>query len=136
VYDGEYESLVKINVAWKDVHPEVSGVSGYSAVDNNCVFSIGDAFVDGFNVVVMGYDNKIRWVRYHNDFYEKFWNADVTPREVIESVKPNFLIEFPYKTHTSQNDDGSGAFEINLVSLKTVMTPEYNYTVQQEAVGE
>jgi hypothetical protein len=107
-------------------------VSGYADCDNDYVFTVGDEYLPGLSAVIMGFDGKVRWVRYHNDFYEKFWNSDVTPREVIETVRPNFLIEFPYKVGTASVSDGIGGMDVNLITLKTVMTPEYNYTVEQQ----
>lgn len=133
VYDGEVENLVKINGGWKDTLSGVSSIEGYNKLDNRYTFVVDSKYVDGFDVVAMGFNGKMRWVRYHNNFYDKFWNSDVTPQEVIDSVRPNFLVEFPYKTSATRSDDDPaiGDMAVNVATLKTVMTPEYNYTVKQ-----
>ena len=73
---------------------------------------------------MLGYDGKIRWVKYFNDFYDKFFNLDVTPDKVINDVKPSVIFECPYKA--VMTNDG---MKLNFVELKNVMTPGYTYTV-------
>lgn len=92
-------------------------------VGNNYLFEAGYLADDNDRYIMIGYDGKIRWVKYFNEFYDKFFNSDVTPDKIIEDVKPSIVHECPYKAAMDEN-----GFKLNFVELKNVMTPGYDYT--------
>lgn len=84
----------------------------------------------------IGYNGNIIWVKYYNDLYNKFFNKSVDVKDYIENVKMNYLVEYPYKTKIDiTNYDAllkTGEIKVNMINLKNIMTPEYNYNVKKE----
>ena len=95
-------------------------------IGNNYLFKAG-YLEDNDRFFMIGYDGKIRWVKYYNEFFDKFFNTDVTPDKIIEDVKPSIIYECPYKT--LMDKDG---MKMNFSELKNVMTPGYSYTTRDK----
>lgn len=95
---------------------------------NNCLFDSGYLSEDNDRYIVIGYDGKIRWVKYFNEFYDSFYNSDATPEKVISDIQPSIVYESPYETGISV-DEKTGKIKMNFVELKDVMTPGYSYSV-------
>lgn len=129
-------------------------VPGLNTVGNFCVFQIADN-IGNLGIVPIGYDGKIRWVNYHNDFKGSFFNKDTTTNFVFEGVRPSVLYEVPYEYGTTESQMASSvtpsgwipdasvtpsiakyaiehqktaAIENNPIELKSIMTSEYTYT--------
>lgn len=88
----------------------------------------------GSNTLALGYDGNVIWVKYYNDLLYKFFNKDVTIKDTINNLTQNYIVEYPYKTEINiQNGDVvTGEFKVNLINMKNIMTPEYNYTTKKE----
>lgn len=99
-------------------------------VGNNYLFKAG-YFEDNDRFFMLGYDGKIRWVKYYNEFFDKFFNMDVTPDKIIEDVKPSVIFECPYKA--LMDKDG---MKLNFAELKNVMTPGYFYTTKNKGSNQ
>jgi hypothetical protein len=99
-----------------------------SVVANNCLFDSGYLSEDNDRYIVVGYDGKIRWVKYFNEFYDSFYNSDATPEKVISDIEPSIVYESPYETGILV-DEKTGKIKMNFVELKDVMTPGYSYSV-------
>ena len=97
-------------------------------VANNCIFDSGYLSENNDRYIVVGYDGKIRWVKYFNEFYDSFYNSDTTPEKVIADIEPSIVYESPYETGISV-DEKTGKIKMNFVELKDVMTPGYSYSV-------
>ena len=74
----------------------------------------------------LGFDGKIKWVDYFNDFDDTRYNKTVDIKNSVD-VKQNMLINCPYKT---QIDADNKTMKINMVSLKNIQTPEYEYDIK------
>tara|TARA_R110000822_G_scaffold59431_12_gene148368 strand:+ start:3012 stop:3980 length:969 start_codon:yes stop_codon:yes gene_type:complete len=100
--------------------------------ENNYVFS-GDTDLDAFAV---GFDGKIKWVKYYNDTLTKLFNKNVDIKDTIEDIEQNFLIEYPYKTKVDvtnyQDLVKAGSIQLNVSNLKSILTPEYDVAVKKE----
>lgn len=122
IYEGENQAMVKIigNI-YNDRHKNIDTLK---RIGNNYLFKVEFPDTNGDRYIMIGYDGKVRWVKYFNEFYDKFFNADVTPDKIIESIKPSVLFESPYKTSVNGDE-----IEMNFVELKNVMTPGYEYGV-------
>ena len=142
-----------------NVHNPIYGkneqnVPGLNTAGNFCVFEIADN-IGNLGAVPIGYDGKIRWVNYHNDFKGSFFNKDTTTNFVFDGVRPSILYEVPYEYGTTESyatssvtpsgwtPDGStstdtskyalghqrtAAIENSPIELKSIMTSEYTYT--------
>lgn len=120
--DVPYENMVKVNgIIFNNKY---TAKETLQRVGNNYLFECEFLKNNDERYIMVGYDGKIRWVKYFNDFYDKFFNLDVTPDKIIEDVKPSVIFECPYKA--VMTDDG---MKLNFVELKNVMTPGYTYTV-------
>lgn len=115
-------------------------------ISNNYVFRINpDIFDIGEDSILVGYDGKVRWVKYHENIFDQRPNVGVKPKYVFEDVKPSFLIEHAYENAVGESEKSDVKLNINqkdvLVSreesadyknspieLKTVMTPEHEYS--------
>lgn len=79
--------------------------------------------------IALGFNGKIKWVKYYSAIFDKLFNKDVTIKDFIDTVTPNILVEYPINSQIEIN--GSvGTVGVNLVTLKNVMTPSYNYTIK------
>jgi len=117
-YDGNGTDVVRTNgLIVDDDYVDVNPYLFTSTVD--------------LQLFVIGFDGKIVWVKYYNEFLDKFFNKTVDIKEVIDGVEQNFLIEYPYKTKTELTNYTealkTGKIKINMMNLKSIMTPEYNY---------
>lgn len=135
-------------------NPKHKNVGGLNMVGNYCVFNINDS-IGNLGVIPIGYDGKVRWVNYHNDFKGSFFNKDVTTNFIFDEVKPSVLYEIPYEYGTTLSYETSAvtpsgwvpdsstepsvaayaighqktaAIENNPIELKSIMTSEYTYT--------
>lgn len=120
-------------------NPETSACidnPAYINASNNYVFLAENGSEVGRNSILMGYDGKIRWVQYYNDFYDKFFNGTLSPKVVIDDVAPNFLVDVPYETKFDNEKKtldwlmSSGRQRIDLSQLKNTETPSYRYTIR------
>jgi len=128
-------------------------IRGLNAVGNFCVFQIADN-IGNLGVIPIGYDGKIRWISYHNDFKGSFFNKDTTTKFIFDGVRPSVLYEVPYEYGTTKSQatssvtpvgwtpDGitsstskyalehqkTAAIENSPIELKSIMTSEYTYT--------
>ena len=159
--DGEfYDNLVKCNgVLWKNCRMGQPGRSYpnnsakpkpedalngevYKTASNNYIFMMDNGTGADFNSVLLGYDGKIRWVQYHNEFYDKLFNSTMSPKLVIDSVKPNFLVDVPYETKFDNEEKtlawlmSSGRQRIDLTQTKNTETPNYRYALKGNTDGE
>jgi len=123
--DVPYENMVKTNGII--FNSKYLAKETLNRVGNNYLFECDFLKNNGDRYIMLGYDGKIRWVKYFNDFYDKFFNLDVTPDKVINDVKPSVIFECPYKA--VMTNDG---MKLNFVELKNVMTPGYTYTVMDK----
>ncbi len=120
-----YENMVKVNgIMYNNKYVAKPTLN---RVGNNYLFECEFLKNNDERYIMVGYDGKIRWVKYFNDFYDKFFNLDVTPDKIIEDVKPSVVFECPYKA--VMTDDG---MKLNFVELKNVMTPGYTYTIKDK----
>lgn len=86
-------------------------------------------FNENTDNLVIGFDGKIKWVKYHSNIYDKLFNKDVTIKDFIDTITPNILVEYPYNSQIEIN--GSvGTVGVNMITLKNVMTPSYSYTIK------
>ena len=121
-----YENMVKANgIIYNDKYKKIDTLN---RVGNNYLFECEFFKNNDERYLMVGYDGKIRWVKYFNDFYDKFFNLDVTPEKIIEDVQPSVMFECPYKV--VMTNDG---MKLNFVELKNVMTPGYTYTVMDKS---
>ena len=132
VYDGTEDYIVKANGIL--YNPTFSGIPTIDIASNNYIFKVDS---EDYNIsetkILLGYNGQIKWVNYHNDFYDNFFNSNVTIRDTLSGLTPNFMVEYPYnagitdstKTHVMKN----AAMEVNPITLKNAMTPDYRYTV-------
>lgn len=122
-YDGDYTNIVKAIglVSDDDYSPE-----------NNYQFS---STVD-LQLFAIGFNGKIIWIKYYNELLYKFFNRTVDIEDIISDIQQNFLVEYPYKTEVNltnyQTLLKTGEMKVNLINLKNIMTPEYNYDVKKE----
>jgi hypothetical protein len=82
----------------------------------------------------IGYDGILKWVRYYNELADKSNNNSVEIKEVINNILHNYLVDTPYKTKLTADivEDllKVGTMKVNLMNLKNVMTPEYEYSLK------
>jgi len=83
------------------------------------------------NSVIIGYNGNVIWVKYYNDITQKFYNRTTDIEDIINNVRNNYLVEYPYKTQIDNITPDSGRMKVNLITLKNIMTPEYRYAVKQ-----
>ena len=122
------ENMVKVNGnIYNSKHYSIETLN---RVGNNYLFKCGVFENNGERYIPVGYDGKIRWVKYFNEFFDKFFNVDVTPDKIIEDIKPSVVYECPYKDVMGEN-----GLKLNFVELKNVMTPKYSYTVYDKNLG-
>lgn len=113
----------------------------YINASNNYIFLAENGSEVGRNSILMGYDGKIRWVQYYNDFYDKFFNGTLSPKVVIDDVAPNFLVDVPYETKFDNEKKtldwmmSTGRQRIDLSQLKNTETPSYRYTIRTKEGG-
>jgi hypothetical protein len=96
--------------------------------ENNYKFST----ILNFNLFAIGFDGKVIWVKYYNDLATKFFNRTTDIKDVINDIYNNYLIEYPYKTEIDNISPDSGKMNVNLVTLKNILTPEYQYSVKKD----
>jgi hypothetical protein len=86
------------------------------------------------NAFAIGFDGKVVWVKYFNEVLHKFFNKTTDISDIIENVRNNYLIEYPYKTEIDNINPitKTGRMNINLITLKNILTPEYQYMVKKE----
>ena len=120
---------------------ECIGNPTYINASNNYIFLAENGSEVGRNSILMGYDGKIRWVQYYNDFYDKFFNGTLSPKVVIDDVSPNFLVDVPYETNFDNEKKtldwmmSTGRQRIDLSQLKNTETPSYRYTIRTKEGG-
>ena len=119
-YDGDGSNIIKSIGMIVDASHYVD--------ENNYKFLV----TNDLNMFAIGFDGKVKWVKYYNELLYKFFNKTVDVKEVITDIENNFLVEYPYKTRISLNENKTGNMKLNLLGLKNVMTPEYNYGVKKE----
>jgi hypothetical protein len=87
-------------------------------------------------VFALGFDGNVVWVKYYNELMNKFFNKNVTIKDFINNIQENYLVEYPYKTKIDvtnyQDLYKTGDMKINLINLKNIMTPEYDFNVKKE----
>ena len=159
IYDGDFSTvakkplpnIVKVNgILWKNLRgnqPESHGSypdgyaesvvpvrDTYKNASNNYIFLMDNGSYADPNSLLMGFDGKIRWVQFYNDFYDKFFNNTLEPKVIIDDVKPNFIVDVPYETQFDNEEKAisfimsSGRQRIDLMQAKNVETPTYRYT--------
>lgn len=158
-YKGQtFDALVKCNgIMWKNhrsgqpnrdcpnnpdipIEPSLhTNNPTYINASNNYVFTADNGSDVGRDSILMGYDGKIRWVQYYNDFYDKFFNGTLSPKVVIDDVAPNFLVDVPYETQFDNERKtldwlmSSGRQRIDISQLKNTETPSYRYTIRTKS---
>jgi hypothetical protein len=118
-YDGDASNVIKSVGMIVDSH---------YVDENNYKFTV----TNDLNMFAIGFDGKIKWVKYYNELLNKFFNKTVDIKEVISDVTNNYLVEYPYKTKIDLGTNRTGTMKLNLLGLKNVMTPEYAYGVKKE----
>lgn len=118
-----YNVNIYRNTDHTDPNYNKNGVDTLERIGNNYLFEAGYLADGRDRYIMLGFDGKIRWIKYFNEFYDKFFNSDVTPDKIIEDVTPSIVYECPYKDVMTK--DG---FKLNFVELKNVMTPGYAYS--------
>lgn len=123
-YDGDSTNKVKaIGLIRNNAYPLYENDYKFTATIDLQAFPIG-------------YDGNVIWVKYYNELLNKFFNKDVTIKDFITEIKENYLIEYPYKTKIDVDSFDmsykTGNMKINLINLKNIMTPEYDYNVKKE----
>jgi hypothetical protein len=107
----------------------MADATNYTAFHNYVFESTND-----IGVFAIGYDGLIKWVKYYNEIGDKLNNKNANIKEIIDNVKQNYLIDCPYKTQSKidliTDNLKVGTFNINLMGLKNVMTPEYEYDIK------
>ena len=121
LYDGKHPNMVKcIGVLWKNLRKNqpdenyyynnaivrheqnrdkwTGDNQTYVNASNNYIFLVDNGTGDDEKAFLIGYNGKIRWVQYHNEFFNKVFNRTLTPKEIVDEVAPNFLTDVPYET--------------------------------------
>lgn len=84
-------------------------------------------------IFVIGFEGNTRWVKYHNDFFEKFFNKSTNIESFIEHVELNYLIDIPYNNNI---DIVNNSIDINIMNLKNTVTTEYeNHILHDNSSG-
>lgn len=135
IYDGDEDYIVKANGIM--YHEAYSGVETLERVSNNYVFRVGSEYDVNHKRILLGYDGKLRWVKYRNSVFDSFFNSGVEIGDVVSGIDPNFLVEYPTTSVVvsgGQNDGimSVGTMPMNPVVLKNVMTPGGNYSAEPE----
>lgn len=103
----------------------------YKNASNNYILTMAYGSGADEGGILMGYDGRLRWVQYHGDLFDKFFNQTMTPKEVVDSVAPNFMLDLPYETQvvgkTPVEDapwlmDGARQ-KLDVMQLKNTLTP-------------
>ena len=145
LYRDDTKNKVKgIGVLWKNKREGLPGPDypdrghptnnkTYKNASNNYILLMSNGSMADEDAILMGYDGKIRWVQYHNEFYDKFFNQTLTPKDIVDEVKPNFLIDLPYETEIV-NESGrlewlmkAKAQKLDLTQTKNSVTPNLEY---------
>lgn len=135
VYDGVQDYIVKANGIM--YNERYSGIETLERVSNNYIFRVGSDYDIGKKRILLGYDGKLRWVKYHNSIFDSFFNVSTDIKDVVSAIDPNFLVEYPTKSIVVSGGQASGimavgAMPMNPITLKNVMTPGGNYTAEPE----
>jgi hypothetical protein len=114
-----------------------SGIETLERVSNNYIFRVGSEYDIGKKRILLGYDGKLRWAKYHNSIFDSFFNVSTDIEDVVSAIDPNFLVEYPTKSIVVSGGQASGimavgAMPMNPITLKNVMTPGGNYTAEPE----
>lgn len=125
IYESRVPFINMVKVNGNAHNDKYNGVDTLTRVGNNYLFK-ATFFDDNDRYFMIGYDGKIRWVKYYNEFFNKFFNSDVTPDKIIEDVKPSVVYECPYKAVMNRE-----SMKLNFAELKNVMTPGYTYTTKE-----
>lgn len=126
------------------------GKTDIGRISNNYVFRINpDIFDIGEDAILVGYDGKVRWVKYHESIFDKLRNTNVDPKYVFDEVEPSLLIEHAYENAVvnEETDDTrvnpvvnvhgknvefkrqyKGDYDNAPIELKTVSMPTYEYS--------
>lgn len=84
------------------------------------------------NAFAIGFDGKVIWVKYYNELLNSFFNRTTDIADIINDIQNNYLIESSYKTQINNITPYTGDMKVNLISLKNIKTPEYQYQVKKE----
>lgn len=112
----------------------------YKNASNNYIMLMSNGSMADEDCILMGYDGKIRWVQYHNEFYDKFFNQTMTPKEVVDGLKPNFLVDLPYETQIVGTGEekpfdwlmDTKSQRLDLTQTKNTVTPNLEYARKAE----
>jgi hypothetical protein len=118
-YDGDQSNVIK----------SIGMISNHNYVDENNYKFLA---TNDLNMFAIGFDGKIKWVKYYNELLDTFFNTTVDIKQTITDIKNNYLVEYPYKTKVTTGDNNIGNIKLNLLNLKNVMTPEYKYGIKKD----
>jgi hypothetical protein len=95
--------------------------------DNSILWSVG---LGDLNLLALGFNGVLYWVRYYNDIYTKLFNKTTDIKDKYEIIS-NLLIDWTYNTDAivARYDTiaKTGGFKINMAQLKNVHTPDHSY---------
>lgn len=100
--------------------------------NNSIIWSAG---LGDLNLLALGFNGILYWVRYYNDIYTKLFNKTTDIKNTYEIVS-NMLIDWTYNTDAivARYDSiaKTGGFKINMAQLKNVHTPDHSYNNPSE----
>lgn len=102
--------------------------NGSYGVENNYKFST----TLNFHILSLGFDGKVVWVKYFNELLNKAYNKTTDVADMIPNIANNYLVEYPYKTQIDSISNNTGRMNINLITLKNILTPEYRYGLKKD----
>lgn len=91
--------------------------------NNAYLFTLSNIYVSASNI---DFNGNIKWVKYYNELTDKTDNNNTNIKTSIETIQ-NYLVNAPYKTKINNNGD-IGLIGVDIANLKTIETPEYEYT--------
>ena len=105
----------------------VVGDDDYS-IENSYRFKLTNLYLTSLTTgMLIG----IQWVKYYNDMVNTSNNKNTEIKNSIDSVKQQYLISLPYQTQIVSDFDNVlkvGELKIDIANLKSVETPEYEFT--------
>lgn len=167
-YTGDKECMLKAigNAYWQGYEgyytknpEEFLGQRDIGRISNNYVFRVNpDIFDIGEDSILVGYDGKVRWVKYHENIFDRRNNYNVIPKYVFDEVEPSLLIEHAYENAVVNSDEGEdpknnptldiqdkkvtvdrqykGDYDNAPIELKTVSMPTYEYSTLGKEIPE
>lgn len=156
-YAGSKPDMLKCigNAYWSGYSKFSNTNKDLKRISNNYLFRIDTDVIDlNEKSILMGFDGKVRWVKYYNETYHKIYNDTVDPKIIIDNVKPSLLFESAYESDIGEPSEKTKKIKIdndinvefklenetNLknshIELKSVVAPKGNYLLTPKAMNK